>query len=77
MDRQLLRHKVIKTNTCDDITKIVHFGIYVAGMSLEKLFDMCRIYEISAVSLFMFTFSSSCLCPVLPVSVLYVEKIIT
>ena len=33
MDRQLLGQKVhqkivvIKTNTCDDLTKIVHFGI--------------------------------------------------
>ena len=35
MDHQLLRQKVrqkisvIKTNTCDDITKIVHFGILI------------------------------------------------
>ena len=36
MDHQLLRQKVhqkilvIKTNTCDDITKIVHFGNLMA-----------------------------------------------
>ena len=39
MDRQLLRQKVhqkisvIKINTCDDITKIVHFGILIQVLS--------------------------------------------
>ena len=40
MDRQLLRQKVcrqkisvIKTNTSDDITKIVHFGILIHVLS--------------------------------------------
>ena len=39
MDRQLLRQKVcqkisvIKTNTCDDITKIVHFSILIQVLS--------------------------------------------
>ena len=39
MDCQLLRQKVcqkisvIKTNTCDDITKIVHFGILIHFLS--------------------------------------------
>ena len=39
MDRQLLRQNgcpkitVIKTNTYDDITKIVHFGIFIHVLS--------------------------------------------
>ena len=39
IDRQLLRQKfhqkisVIKTNTCDDITKVVHFGILIPLLS--------------------------------------------
>ena len=41
MDRQLLRQKVhqkisvIKTNSCDDITKIVHFGIFLIHVFLK------------------------------------------
>jgi hypothetical protein len=45
----------------------------VAGMSLEKLFDMCRIYEITKYQLSVFL----CLLFQASVSVLYVEKIIT
>ena len=58
MDRQLLRQKVcqkisvIKTNICDDITNIVHFGIFIHVLSwrqqkqklitdiFDKLFDV-------------------------------------
>ena len=41
MHRQLLRHKVgqkisiIKTNICNDVTKIVHFGILIYVLSLS------------------------------------------
>ena len=42
LDRQLLHQKVsqktsvIKTNTCDDITKIVHFGILIHVFSWRQ-----------------------------------------
>ena len=46
MDRKLIRQKVcqkisvIKTNTCDDITKIVHFGILI-----HILFSLLRFSD--------------------------------
>ena len=47
MDRQLLCQKVcqkislIKTNTCDDITKIVHFGILIHALSGRQQKHKC------------------------------------
>ena len=47
LDRQLLHQKVsqktsvIKTNTCDDITKIVHFGILIHILSLRQQKQKC------------------------------------
>ena len=50
MDRQLLRQKVrqkisaIKTNTCDDITKIFHFGIIIHVLSWRQLKHKCLFW---------------------------------
>ena len=47
MDRQLLRQSVhqkisaIKTNTCDDIAKIVHFGILIHVLSRRQQKHKC------------------------------------
>ena len=47
MDCQLLCQKisqkisVIKTDTCDDITKIVHFGILIHVLSLRQQKNKC------------------------------------
>ena len=56
MDRQLLHQNVrqkvsvIKTNTCDDITKIVHFGILINVLSWRQqkhkcLFWLLRLFD--------------------------------
>ena len=51
-DRQFLRQKVhqkisvIKTNPCDDITKIVHFGIFDSRLVLKTTLTKVLISQI-------------------------------